>query len=155
MPSTEATDQPRKMKVIAWPRCSGGVSAAMADAACGVKAAAPSIVRQRSSSSTPKSVASALSRWPAAYHSSASTSRRRRSQPLSSPASSGEPMAITTAAAPISCPPSATDTCSERTTSLSTPAEDMMPQPMAKLPASSAQRGAVAVLSAAPSAHPG
>ena len=95
MPSTEASDQPRKMKVMARPRSAGGVSSAMADAACGVKAAAPSIVRQRSASSVPKLGIRALSRWPAANHSSASTSRRRRSQPLSSPASSGEPKAMT------------------------------------------------------------
>ncbi len=51
MPSTEATDQPRKMKVMARPRCCGAASALMADTACGVKAAAPSVVRQRSGSS--------------------------------------------------------------------------------------------------------
>ena len=51
MPSTEATDQPRKMKVMARPRSAGGVSALMADAACGVNAAAPSMHRQRSGSS--------------------------------------------------------------------------------------------------------
>ena len=44
---------------------------------------------------------------------------------------------------------------SERTMSLSTPAVTMTPQPMAKLPASSAQRGAAALFSAAPSARPG
>jgi hypothetical protein len=77
-----------------------------------------------------------------AYHSSASTSRRRRSQPLIAAASNGEPKAMTTAAAPISCPPSATDTCSERTMSFNTPAVTMTPQPMAKLPKNRAQREA-------------
>ena len=73
-----------------------------------------------------------------------------------SPARIGEPKAITTAATPMSWPPSATDTCSERTMSLSTPAVTITPQPMAKLPASKAQRGAVDAagsLSAAPSVH--
>ena len=65
---------------------------------------------------------------------------------------------MTTAAAPISWPPSATDTFSERTMSLSTPAVTITPQPMAKLPPSSAQRGVIArlaTLSAAPSTHRG
>ena len=51
MPSTEATDQPRKMKVIARPRCSGGAMQPIAAAACGVKTAAPSTVSARSGSS--------------------------------------------------------------------------------------------------------
>jgi hypothetical protein len=51
MPNTEASDQPRKMKVMARPRSCGGASTLMADAACGVKAAAPSMHRQRSGSS--------------------------------------------------------------------------------------------------------
>src|SRR6187455_1407351 len=47
MPTTEATDQPRKMKVIAPPRSAGGVIAPNAAAACGVKTAAPRTVRAR------------------------------------------------------------------------------------------------------------
>ena len=141
---------------MARPRSCGAANTLMADAAWGVKAAAPSIVRQRSTSSEAKPGANAHSKCPAATHSRANASSRRRSQPLNSPASSGEPSAMTIAAAPISCPPSATDTCSERTMSFSTPAVAITPQPMAKLPASSAQRGAAAepVFSAAPSAHP-
>ena len=51
MPSTDASDQPRKMKVMARPRSAGGVSALIAAAACGVKTAAPSMHRQRTGSS--------------------------------------------------------------------------------------------------------
>ena len=51
MPITEASDQPRKMKVIAPPRCSGAVIAPIAAAACGVNTAAPSTVRARIGSS--------------------------------------------------------------------------------------------------------
>ena len=51
MPSTEATDQPRKMKVIARPRSAGGVRLPMAAAACGVNTAAPSIVTTRTAAS--------------------------------------------------------------------------------------------------------
>ena len=47
MPTTEAIDQPRKMKVIAPPRSAGGVIAPIAAAACGVKTAAPRTVRAR------------------------------------------------------------------------------------------------------------
>ena len=48
MPSTEASDQPTKMKVMARPRCSGAAMKPTAAAACGVNTAAPSIVSARS-----------------------------------------------------------------------------------------------------------
>jgi hypothetical protein len=47
---------------------------------------------------------------------------------------------MTTAAALISWPPSATDTSSERVRSFRMPAVAITPLPMAKLPNSSAQR---------------
>ena len=49
--STEAIDQPMKMKVMSRPRCSGALIAPIAAAACGVNAAAPSTVSARIGSS--------------------------------------------------------------------------------------------------------
>ena len=56
------------------------------------------------------------------------------------PANSGAARAMATAATVINWPPTGTLTCSERTRSLSEPATTITPQPMAKLPASKAQR---------------
>ena len=50
-PSTDASDQPRKMKVMSRARCSGGAITPTAAAACGVKSAAPSIVIARTGNS--------------------------------------------------------------------------------------------------------
>ena len=47
MPSTDATDQPRKMKVIARPRSCGAAMKPIAAAACGVNTAAASMVNAR------------------------------------------------------------------------------------------------------------
>ena len=67
-------------------------------------------------------------------------SRRRRSKPATKPAASGAPKHMTAAAIAMSWPPTATDTSSECTMSFSAPGTTITPQPMAKLPASSAQR---------------
>jgi hypothetical protein len=151
MPNTLAADQPRKMKVMARARCSGGARAPIAAAACGVNTAAASMHRPRAIVRLAMSGISALSAWPIAYQTSASASRRRRSQPPTAAASSGAPSAITTAATVMSWPPTATLIDSERDRSFSEPGTTMTPQPIAKLPASSDQRdAATASLNAAP-----
>jgi hypothetical protein len=56
----------------------------------------------------------------------------------------------------ISCPASATETCSERDRSFSVPATTITPQPMTKLPLSSAQRtDAAGAVIASRAARPG
>ena len=52
MPMTEATDQPRKTKVIARPRCSGLTISPTLAAACGVKMAGEITVSTRNGSNT-------------------------------------------------------------------------------------------------------
>ena len=47
MPMTEATDQPKNTKVMARPRCKGGTSRPMHEAACGVKMAAATMAMAR------------------------------------------------------------------------------------------------------------
>ena len=107
MPSTEASDQPRKMKVIARPRCSGGASTLIAAAACGVNTAAASMLSTRTGSSAAKLGIRADTAWPTAYQSSASVSSRRRSQWPIAAASVGAPTPMATAAAVMSWPPTA------------------------------------------------
>ena len=140
MPTTEAIDQPMKMKVIAPARCSGGVIAPIAAAACGVKTAAPRTVRARTGRSAAKLGIKAQSAWPIAYHASAAASSFLRSSAPTQPARSGAPKHITTAATATSWPATATDTASEREMSGSVPTGTMTPQPMTKLPNSSDQR---------------
>ena len=94
MPSTEASDQPRKTKVMARPRCSGGAMWPIAAAACGVNTAAPSTLAARTGQQ-PAVVGHQRSTaaWPAAYQTSDQASSRRRSQPATTPAASGAPTA--------------------------------------------------------------
>ena len=140
MPSTEAIDQPRKMKVMARPRCAAGVIAAIAAAAWGVNTAAPNTVTERTSSSVPKFGAIAASACPSANQASAAANSRRLSKLPKAAANSGAPKAINTAATVTSCPPTATLTARSRVRSLSVPVAAITPTPMAKLPNSSDQR---------------
>lgn len=149
MPSTEATDQPRKMKVMARPRCSVGTSWPTQAAACGVKIADGTSASTRSGSSQAKSGASAQAKCTSADQHMDSASSRRRSQPPSSAANSGAPKHSSRAPVEISWPAAATDTASEALISLSVPGTTITPVPMTKLPNSSAQRtGGMAAFSA-------
>ena len=115
MPSTEASDQPRKMKVIARPRCSGGVIDA--DRGAGLR-------REHGGAEHGDA------RAPAAARRSSASARRARGRPRTRASDSGEqPAAVearrpsrraaarrsTSTAAPtaISWPASATETCSD------------------------------------------
>ena len=140
MPSTEARLQPSSTKVMAWPRCAGGTITPSAAAACGVNTAADSTEMARTGSSAAKLGISAAMPCHTPNHSSAPVSSRRRSMPATTAANSGAVTAISTAATLISWPATATLTCSERARSFSVPAVTITPQPMLKLPASSAQR---------------
>ncbi len=90
--------------------------------------------------SEPKPGISAHSPRKKAYHSMDRLSKRRRSQPATTLANSGAPMAITSAAAVINCPATGTVMASEVLMSLSVPGTTMTPVPMTKLPNSKGQR---------------
>ncbi|MDQ0570744.1 hypothetical protein QFZ42_002578 [Variovorax paradoxus] len=137
-PSTEAIDQPRKTKVTARPRCSGGTSMPAQAAAWGVKMAGATTVSMRTGSRAPKLGISTERTCPAAYQSKVRASSRRRSQPATTAASNGAPRHITTAATVISWPAVATVTASDVLISLSVPGTTITPVPITKLPASSA-----------------
>ena len=133
-PTTEATDQPKNTKVMARPRCAGVTSKPIHAAACGVNMAGDTTASTRKTISEPKSGASAPKPKNTAYHSMDKASKRLRSQPATTLANRGAPRHITTAAAVINCPATATETASELPMSFSVPGTTITPVPMTKLP---------------------
>ena len=139
MPTTDATDQPRNTKVMARPRCCAGTSSPTQAAACGVKMAGDSTASTRTTNKDPKLGMKAHKPRNTAYQSMDSVSRRRRSQPATRLANSGAPRHITTAAAAINWPATATEMFNALLMSLSVPGTTITPVPMTKLPNSSGQ----------------
>ena len=144
MPTTEAIDQPMKIKAMASERFSGGTIRPTVAAAWGVKTAAAIMVTERMMSRDPKSGARAASPWPTAYSAAIAASSRRRSKRLVRPASTGAPTPTTRPPANSSNPAVAGATCRSAARTFRSPAGSKTPVPMTKLPSNShhsARRG--------------
>jgi hypothetical protein len=100
------------------------------------------IVRTRTGNNAPKlgAIVQAMCRRP--YHTMESASRRLRSQPATTAASEGAPRHMSSAAAEISWPAVATETCSELLISLRVPGTTITPVPITKLPNNKGHRTA-------------
>jgi hypothetical protein len=134
VPKTEAIDQPKKMNVMARPRCSAGTSKPTQDAACGVKMAAPAMAIARHPSRVENCVEPAASACNTLYHSKLAVSNFCRSHPATQAANKGAPKHVRSADVEISCPAVAMDTFSEVLTSVKMPVAIMTPVAITKLP---------------------
>ena len=134
VPRTEATDQPRKTKVMPRPLWCSGTSRPMQAAAWGVNTAAEAMASIRVTSRPSKPGAMAASACKAAYQMRLPTNNFRRSQRVTSMASEGAPRLTSNAELEISCPAVLMDTPRSLRISCRRPAITITPMPMTTLP---------------------